>query len=77
MQESIAPGNGPTCQRGFSEQPVENRQSFRLHRGHIAANPVKEVSAGAGEEFTIGSFTWQREKRQRLKPQESCILRHG
>ena len=62
MQESIAPGNGPTCQRGFSEQRVENRQSFLQHREYIARNPVQAGLVDSPEKFPY-CFTYVARKK--------------
>ena len=42
---------GEVWQRGFSEERVEDRQSFLQHREYIARNPVKAGLVDSPEKF--------------------------
>jgi putative transposase len=53
---------GEVWQRGFSEDRVENRESFVQHREYIATNPVKAGLVDSPEKFPIALRTWQGEK---------------
>jgi len=53
---------GEVWQRGFSEQRVENRQSYLQHREYIAANPVKAGLVDSPEEFPY-CFTYLAAKK--------------
>ena len=44
---------GEVWQRGFSEERVENRESFVQHRKYIAENPVKARLADSPEKFPV------------------------
>jgi len=42
---------GEVWQRGFTEEQVMNRESFRAHREYIAQNPVKVGLVASADEF--------------------------
>ncbi len=54
---------GDVWQRGFSDEQVNNDQSFRWHRAYIENNPVKAGLVGSPEEYTFGSAFLKRQKR--------------
>ncbi|MGA2272184.1 MAG: transposase [Bryobacteraceae bacterium] len=53
---------GGVWQRGFSEQRVENRQSFLQHREYIARNPVQAGLVDSPEKFPY-CFTYVARKK--------------
>ena len=53
---------GEVWQRGFSEERVENRQSFLQHREYIAGNPVKARIVDSPEKFPY-CFTYLARKK--------------
>jgi len=59
---------GEVWQRGFSEQRVENRQSFQQHREYIAGNPVEAGLVDSPERFPYCFAYLARQKAQGLKP---------
>jgi putative transposase len=55
---------GEVWQRGFSEERVENRESFFEHRRYIAANPVKAGLCASPEQFAY-CFTYLAQTKNR------------
>ena len=61
---------GEVWQRGFSEQRVENRQSFIQHREYIAGNPVEAGPVDSPEKYPFCFAYLARQKAQGLKPHD-------
>ncbi len=55
---------GEVWQRGFSEERVENRQSFLQHREYIAGNPVEAGLVDSPEKFPYCFAYLARQKRR-------------
>ncbi len=68
---------GEVWQRGFSDVPVKNEESFVAHRTYIYENPVKARLVSAAHDYPYGSFYLRKRKAQGLKPEPiHGVLRH-
>jgi putative transposase len=60
---------GEIWQRGFSEERVDDRASFLVHRQYIDNNPVEAGLARTPEEFPYSSAYLRKRKRAGAKAQ--------
>jgi putative transposase len=58
---------GEVWQRGFSEVPISDRQSFFEHREYIAQNPVKAGLVDIAEQYHYCYIYLAKKKAQGLK----------
>ena len=59
---------GEVWQRGFSEQRVDDRESYLRHRKYIAPNSVRSGLVDSPEKFPYCFTYLANEKQQGLKP---------
>src|ERR1017187_3353397 len=58
---------GEIWQRGFSDERINDEQSFQQHREYIDNNPVKAGLANSPEEYTFGFAYLKKQKRAGAK----------
>jgi putative transposase len=60
---------GEIGQRGYSDVPIVDDQSFQQYRAYIEDNPVKAGLANAPDDYPFETAYWKKQKHARAKAQ--------